>query len=123
MSNPNDPNRSPDQSDYREGYVEGERTAEARGGSNTALGFLLGIVILALLGVLAWFFFSAGNEQSPEGGETNIITPEAPAPDVNVSPPNVEQPDVNITVPSPDAGGTSSESGTTSGQDSSGSTP
>jgi len=116
MSYSNDPNRPPnpeDQSRYREGYVEG-RDAAARGGSNAALGFLLGIVLLALLGLLGWFLIGRDTAQTPES-ETNIInvpTPEAPeAPEAPQ--PNIEQPDVNITVPSPDLEGASPETGDT----------
>jgi cytoskeletal protein RodZ len=113
MSYSNDPNRPPDREDqsrYREGYVEG-RDASARGGSNAALGFLLGIVILALLGLLGWFLIGRDTTQTPES-ETNIIN--VPAPEAPEAPqPNIEQPDVNITVPSPDLEGASPETGDT----------
>lgn len=118
MSYSNDPNRPPnldDQSRYREGYVEGRDAA--RGGSNAALGFLLGLLTLGLLGLIGWFVIgreaAVPDTQSP--GETNIINVPAPeAPEAPAAPqPNIEQPDVNITVPSPDLGGAAPETGGT----------
>lgn len=109
MSYSNDPNRPnlDDQARYREGYAEGERSAASRDSSSGGLGFLLGIVLLALLGLLGWFLIGRNTSQSPDTqapqGETNIINvpaPEAP----EVPSPNIQQPDVNITVPSPNTG-------------------
>jgi hypothetical protein len=110
MSYSNDPNRPnlDDQARYREGYAEGERSAASRDSSSGGLGFLLGIVLLALLGLLGWFLIGRNTTQSPETqapqGETNIIN--VPAPEALEAPsPNIQQPDVNITVPSPNVGG------------------
>ena len=95
MTYQNDPN-SPRRDDER--YREGVAAERSRSGSSAALGVLLGIILLAILGALAWFFFGQGTTpDTPAEGDTNIInvpTPNAPdAPDA---------PDVNVTVPSPD---------------------
>lgn len=82
------------EANYRAGLADGQ----TRSGSNATLGAILGVLIIGLLGLGAWLYFGQqGNQNQPS--ETNIIVPDATAPQVPQAP---EAPDVNITVPSPD---------------------
>lgn len=98
MSYPNDPN-SPRREEER--YREGVAAERSRSGSNAALGVLLGIILLAILGTLTWFFFGQGTTpDTPAEGDTNIIN--VPTPNAPSAPPAPDAPDVNVTIPSPD---------------------
>lgn len=83
---------------YEQGYAAGSRASR----SNPAVGILMGIFAVAVLGIGAWLVFAQTGQKS--GGDTDVINipkpeaPEAPKPpEVNI---NVPQPDINI--PKPD---------------------
>ena len=95
---------------YREGYMDAQ-LEQRRNTSNATGGIVIGIVIVALLGVGGWILFGQGlvreNESPQSTTENTDINIDLPTPEIEV--PDVDLPDVKVSVPQPDTGNSSDD--------------